>query len=584
LFVLLKSNNKKSLWLWPFLVGIPPLLLLIVFYGLWHMQTGDTLHVYDAPEGRQVNSLYVSNQAISQRLFNINDGDHLLMGRTSYAFHMEMGTDSYAQEVRVLFEPLNRIPNKPAAWDQVTHQSTMLETVPARQSWWLNADGSIHHYALLIALIIVLMLVIAAFMLCRKGFGVTAASCYAILMLLAGLGLHLQLSLSAKHVRYGDLAAGHAERLILGLLLFVICVFPWQWLINKARKFCLEKDPFAGISRYSTSNKQYQPPSIYEFMKKTLWDKMLLWNIELCFFIALGMLILQNLAGGELGVGGVQPLEIGKILLLLYLAWWMCEQSHYVWLVLIVLFLLVFALIFTLHDMSPLLMLGSVLWFAFWVHNYSVKNNKTQHTWLYYAIALLTTIPMIYLVLYLGTWLDIDVVRERTNAWLSTWQHTSNISQFLANLWIINAGGWWGAGLGNFAMPTLLPRVDDDAISALLVAELGAAGFALYIVTILSFAYGLLANIMRFKQTGLREVQYWQYFTLLFTLLLLVQALLVLACATGLLPFMGQPLPLISRAGSNIVGFVLAGSALAIYGLSRCRILAENHNIGGRHA
>ena len=159
-------------------------------------------------------------------------------------------------------------------------------------------------------------------------------------------------------------------------------------------------------------------------------------------------------------------------------------------------------------------------------------------------------------VAWLGWWLKTPaVLYHRVEAWLDP---LSGSEQIARGLWSIAAGGTWGAGWG-MGRPQTVPLSYSDYIFSSLCEETGLMG-GLAVVAL----FGLLA----WRSLSLAAEASERRMSLMAAgvgLLLTLQALLVLAGVTGLLPLMGLTLPFVSYGGSSlVVNFFMLGLLLKV--------------------
>lgn len=112
-------------------------------------------------------------------------------------------------------------------------------------------------------------------------------------------------------------------------------------------------------------------------------------------------------------------------------------------------------------------------------------------------------------------------------------------------------GGLFGVGPGNSREKFFyLPFADTDFIFAIIGEELGMLGALLVIGLFLAFLWAGL-RIARSAPDNLGTIIAGG-----FTIIIVFQAFLNIACVVGLLPTTGKPLPFISRGGSSIVAIL----------------------------
>jgi cell division protein FtsW len=156
--------------------------------------------------------------------------------------------------------------------------------------------------------------------------------------------------------------------------------------------------------------------------------------------------------------------------------------------------------------------------------------------------------------------------------------------QAVASIYAFGSGGWWGAGLGASKQKWgRLPEAHTDFIYAVIGEELGLVGSLVVLVLLLVLAYSGMRIAARaadpFVRLAVVGVLTW----------LLVQSIINIGAALGVMPITGVPLPLVSYGGSAMViglvgvGIILAGAradpavraALAARGTRRRRIGAR---------
>ena len=104
-----------------------------------------------------------------------------------------------------------------------------------------------------------------------------------------------------------------------------------------------------------------------------------------------------------------------------------------------------------------------------------------------------------------------------------------------------------GRGPGNSRVRDFLPQAYSDFIYSIIIEELGLIGgfVVMFLYIILLFRAAQIASRSDSMMLG--------YMVLGLALLIVTQALINMAVATGVMPVTGQPLPLVSRGGSSIM-------------------------------
>jgi cell division protein FtsW (lipid II flippase) len=147
----------------------------------------------------------------------------------------------------------------------------------------------------------------------------------------------------------------------------------------------------------------------------------------------------------------------------------------------------------------------------------------------------------------LFAWRTLDHVKVRVDIWINPWKTPSGDGyQIIQGLFAMGFGGLTGTGLGRGG-ETRIPAAENDFIFAVIAEELGLFGGALIIM-----AYLLVIG------SGLRIAAATdQVFDKLlatgFTLLLGLQAFIIVAGVLRLLPLTGVALPFVSYGGSSLV-------------------------------
>jgi len=144
-------------------------------------------------------------------------------------------------------------------------------------------------------------------------------------------------------------------------------------------------------------------------------------------------------------------------------------------------------------------------------------------------------------------WRSLTHVQTRIDIWLDPWKTPSGSGyQIIQGLFAMASGGITGTGLG-LGGDTRIPAAENDFIFAIIAQELGLAGGALVLI-----AYLLMVG------SGLRIAArashaFDKLLATGFTLLLGLQAFIIVAGVTRLLPLTGVALPFVSYGGSSLV-------------------------------
>ena len=311
------------------------------------------------------------------------------------------------------------------------------------------------------------------------------------------------------------------------------------------------------------------------------------------YVVAVAILALQ-LPFGETGIavvglGSVQPIELARTLLVLYLAYWtvraveakrdrlrgregLAQRWSYMVHALPVVAVLV--LCYGLDDISPILVFVAFLAVLYLA---SILRPSLRlwppRAW---RDSLVLELGLAGLVLAGVGWLVLadpsGTVATRLRTWWDPWSHSSEAYQAVTALWTTASGGLFGLGWTgeNGVLP---PAVKDDFILALLAARGGVLAVTLVAATfgaiLLSGVTALTARGSLAREAGERERSTMLAAAVLW--MLAIQAAVVLGSATGGLPVMGQPLPFVAAAGSHLLLFCLPATALVL-GATRVRV------------
>ncbi len=253
--------------------------------------------------------------------------------------------------------------------------------------------------------------------------------------------------------------------------------------------------------------------------------------------------------------GSVQPSELAKLVLVLYLSVWLYskrEHLHDVQLGLLplaVILGLIGGLIYLQPDLSAavtIFVLGGLLFF--------LAGGELRQIVLFIAVALLVG----WVVVQLSA-----TGRARLADYLAGLRDPLQASYHVKRaLEAIIKGGWFGVGIGKGTTKlTGLPWPFNDSIFAVLVEELGFVGALL-----LMGMYGVVlwrgVHIARCAPDALGMVMAGGL-----TFWLVIEAWINIGVMVGLLPFAGNTLPFISAGGSNLISSLTAIGILL--GISR---------------
>jgi len=319
---------------------------------------------------------------------------------------------------------------------------------------------------------------------------------------------------------------------------------------------------------------------------KPYWAR---WGLRVLGGAAAGLLIMQVIGGDEGGWCGFQPFELVKLALVTTAAYVLASRWHegessgrfskrsqgWRYLSPVVLLVMVsgFALAF-LRDFSPLLLL------AFWIVALIWTWARVHPQTVWRRLGRLTGLALVLSAMAGLAWLcerpenfPLDFQADRIRVWAAPEQYLHAGYQLRRALEAIRAGGWqgtvWNEPVNGRIMT--LPAAEDDFMPAFLLNRYGGLA-ALVLVGIQAAFIGILLTIgdraayrAGCNDDPLTAPGGFIYFTLYGGAALLVAHFIVSWGANlGFLPVMGQPMSLLSAAGSHLTLFVLPIVALAV--------------------
>ncbi|MBL4931551.1 FtsW/RodA/SpoVE family cell cycle protein [Clostridium paridis] len=143
-------------------------------------------------------------------------------------------------------------------------------------------------------------------------------------------------------------------------------------------------------------------------------------------------------------------------------------------------------------------------------------------------------------------------VRERVIIWQNIWQYANDESyQIVQGLFSISSGGMFGTGLGQ-GYPSFVPVNTSDYIFAIICEEFGMVfGIGILIIYFLLFYRGMRAAIKV-------EDRFSQLAAVGFSAMIASQVLVIIGGVFAVIPLTGITLPLISAGGSSMLTIFLA--------------------------
>jgi len=263
-----------------------------------------------------------------------------------------------------------------------------------------------------------------------------------------------------------------------------------------------------------------------------------------------------------LGPVSVQPMEIVKLLLVMFLAGYLEEYRE--------LLTMAGRRIGRVHlpplpYLAPILVMVGAALLLFWLQKDlgpALLFSTVLLAMLYVASGRASYVVLGLGLLILGGALADRVfshVHTRVISWLDPWSNRETIGyQLVQALYAFASGGVFGAGL-DMGSPRYIPAVHTDFVIAAIGEELGLAGtlaviglFVLLVQRGFVIALNARSGFSALLASGLTSV-------------LGLQAIIILAGTLELIPLTGITLPFVSYGGSSVVAnFVLIGLLLRI--------------------
>jgi cell division protein FtsW len=282
------------------------------------------------------------------------------------------------------------------------------------------------------------------------------------------------------------------------------------------------------------------------------------------FLIAIGLLVLvfvpgvgQTYKGSarwiDVGPFNIQPTEIAKLALILYLAAWLSKREQKIksfsegFIPFVAVLTVMAVLIAKQPDIGTLGMITIIAVVIFFL-----ARGKISHI----LLLVFSGILFLYIVV-----INDPVRMKRIKAYLNPEADTQGISYQVNQAKIaIGSGGLWGVGLGKGLQKFLyLPEPVGDSIFAIICEELGMAGGVTVILLFFLIAFRGYRITKRapdyFGKLIAGGITSWFFF----------QAFINIGAISGLIPLTGIPLPFISYGSSAlIVSLIGAGILLNV--------------------
>ncbi len=249
----------------------------------------------------------------------------------------------------------------------------------------------------------------------------------------------------------------------------------------------------------------------------------------------------DNEGGRNLLGGSIQPSELAKAMIVIYLSFWLYHHKDTLnnfkmgYFPLIIILGVTFALIALQPDLSAavtIIMLGVIMFF--------LAGGDWKVILLVFAATLLLGVPLMYLY---------PTGRDRISSYLTSLNDPLESSYHIQrSLEAVVKGGWFGVGIGQAETKfTGLPLAPTDSIFAVIAEETGIFG-GLFLVTLYVLFIWRGFVIARKAPDQLGSMLAYGL-----TIWIGIEALMNMAVIVGLMPFTGNALPLISAGGSSML-------------------------------
>jgi len=240
----------------------------------------------------------------------------------------------------------------------------------------------------------------------------------------------------------------------------------------------------------------------------------------------------------------IQPSEILKLLLVIYLAAYMAERLPLSFNMMQLLAPTFVLLAVTLLILMAQRDLGTAILFIF-IYSITIYLASGKR-----RVLLISALLLLYAGI--AAYSLFDVVRLRVDAWLNPWQDPSGRSyQIVQSFLTVASGGIMGTGPG-LGSPGVIPVAASDFIFSAIAEETGLVGSLGLILLI-----GLLTGCGILIAIRAGNI-YQRYLAAGLTIYLSAQSILIIGGNIRLLPLTGISLPFVSYGGSSLLTSFLA--------------------------
>lgn len=286
--------------------------------------------------------------------------------------------------------------------------------------------------------------------------------------------------------------------------------------------------------------------------------------LGISFFMLFFLIVLKVISHGKAAINGavgwinlgfinIQPVEVAKLSLVLYLAFVLSRRDgkfvpgqiwHNLFGPTVISFMMI-GLVILEPDFG-----GSAILFMIVFVMYSVSGIPTQLA-VYWLIGLFVGIVLLMLVLLVWTpgFIKDSYQFQRLLAFVHPFKlEKTGGAQLVNSYYAIHNGGLFGVGLGNSMQKRgYLPEPYTDFILSITAEELGVIG-AIVIISLLFFLMWRIMEVGIHADSQFNALVCFGVVTMIFT-----ETLFNVGAVLGLLPITGVTLPFISYGGSSMI-------------------------------
>ena len=318
--------------------------------------------------------------------------------------------------------------------------------------------------------------------------------------------------------------------------------------------------------------------------------KFVLSYLALSFILLLFLVALKIISHGQAAVNGavgwinlgfinIQPVELAKLSLVLYLAYVLNRRDGkfvpgHIWENLsgptIISFAMI-ALVIVEPDFG-----GSAILFMIVFVMYSVSGIPTRLALRWLAALFIAVVALVFILLVWEPGFIKDSYQfQRLLAFAHPFKlEKTGGAQLVNSYYAIHNGGLFGVGLGNSMQKRgYLPEPYTDFILSITAEELGAIG-AIVVVGLLFFLMWRVTEVGLRAHTQFNALVCFGVTTMIFT-----ETLFNVGAVLGLLPITGVTLPFISYGGSSMIVLTAGLGIVLNIAANERKIMLENRSI-----